>query len=124
MDQTDMLSAAVGRIMDYPKTSANCYDKNACCGNGCKHTQENKPLYFCPHCLYVGHDYGFTTRDIRNNKVIGHTCPNDCRDDSSDDNPIELLEYDYEDDSVPNASKEEHDDALAIFHEFLGKDKV
>lgn len=75
----------------------------------------NQPLYHCTACKYTGHETG----------IFGH-CPNDCRfeDDGllhANGKFIELLEYDYDDDAVPNAGVSEEAAALDAFHKFLNK---
>ena len=77
---------------------------------------EPKPLLHCADCGYVGHDYGYTSRNVRN-EITAYHCPDDCKNDKG--NLIEMLEYDYEDDSIPNASHDEYNNAHDVFHKFL-----
>ena len=66
--------------------------------------------------------------DLHNLVPLAHyACPHDCKiDDSSkrDGDYVVMLEYDPNDDSLPNAGESEHDKALAAVHEFQCKEKL
>ena len=80
-------------------------------------------IYHCVSCGYTGHDTGWK---LGHGVDDGYACPNECKfDDGSklDGQYIEMLEYDPEDDSLPNASEAEHAKALAAVHKFQRKSK-